>query len=191
MKKLVMVIGLPFSGKSTLAEKFAGDGYVLIKRDDLLEQIINSTEFERQLIRIIKLNNIEPENREAVFFIKNKIAVYFLSIEIRHLVLDSTEDKFFYDGTNIQKETRAPIIKLKEDNVSVEGIYLKVPIEEIRRRANYAHENLSREGNFNDLTFNGLEPIIAQLEEPSLDEGFSDLKVQEFEPELKREFSFR
>lgn len=186
-----MVIGLPFSGKSTLAEKFVGDGYVLIKRDELLEQIINSTEFERQLIRTMKLNNIKPENHEAVFFIKNKIAVYFLSEKIRHIVLDGIEDNFFYDGTNIQKETRAPIIKLKEDNVLVEGIYLKVPSEEIRRRAKYAHENLNREGNFNDLTFNGLEPIIAKLEEPSLDEGFSELKIQEFEPELKREFAFR
>jgi dephospho-CoA kinase len=186
MKKIIMTIGLPFSGKSTLAKKYASEGYKIINRDDLLDSIINSSEFNKILESEIKLRNTDLNNSSAIFDIKNELAIKMLSAKVKEIVLNSDEHNFFYDGLNIGKKTREPIIGLKDENIAVEAIYLKVPNEEIKRRAALVFKNNDRSGKFNDVR--NIDLFISKLEEPRIDEGFSDLKVLDFKNELKQEF---
>lgn len=54
MKKIIMTIGLPFSGKSTLAKEYSKKGYKIINSDELLDSIIVSNEFNEKLEKEIR-----------------------------------------------------------------------------------------------------------------------------------------
>jgi len=190
MKKILMAIGLPFSGKSKLMREYIDKGYEIISRDDLLEKLIESDEFKNRAAEKIKELNIDPKNNSANFLVKNDIAIEMLAAIVRDIVLNSEHNNFFYDGTNIQKKVRASILKLKEDGVQVDGVYLKVPVEEIERRGREIMEKGNRKGEFNEQAYNQLKYIIRMLEEPKLEEGFSSLTVHDFVQENKRELQF-
>ena len=186
-KKLIMTIGLPFSGKSTLAKDYAAKGYTVIDRDDFLSKILESDEFKINVKREIDQNNIDPNDGRAIFAIQNELAIKTLSAQVKNLVLNSSQENFFYDATNLQKESRAPIVGLGSQGIEIEGIYLKVPLEELKKRANLAFEN--RQGKFNDIR--NLDVFAKMLEEPTLSEGFSNLEVRNPLAETQREFKLK
>lgn len=174
-----MTIGLPFSGKSTLAREYAANGWTVISRDVLLADIIRTSAFREEDARL-KLQIHDPAMR---FEARSDFVTQLLTIEIQRTVRENPSTQFFYDGTNLQKKTRAGILALGAEGVRVEGIYLQTPIEEILKRERAAHDSGERVGSFNE---EGHKPEALLLmmhlsEEPRLDEGFASLEVRTWE----------
>jgi predicted kinase len=186
-KKLTMLIGLPFSGKSVLASEYKNNGYEIISRDELLKEIINSDEFEINLLNQLISDQTDMNDPAAIFATQNKLAIDMLSARVKKIVSESEADDFIYDGTNLQKESRRAIINLQSDGIEVDGLYLSVPLAELKRRAVLAQAE--RRGQFNDIS--SLDRFIELLEEPTSAEGFSHLETRLFEPENARELKFK
>ena len=184
-KELVMTIGLPFSGKSTLAKEYAARGYSVISRDALLEKIIKSDGFSQAVnSRIAEL--FATESPAELWQIKNQVALEMLTAEVNQLVITGNEQKFFYDGTNIQRVSRTGVLALREQGVKITGIVLPVPIEELLRRAETIYKTGERDGNFNEEGFAGLIRMLELAEEPQQAEGFDELVIREWKPEGER-----
>ena len=194
-KHLVMSIGLPFSGKSTLADEYAARGYQIISRDDLLAEIIASDEFKKEE-SLIKERHTEPTQAKELFAARNELAIQFLNHKLAETIKTGNAENIFYGGTNLQKKTRQGVFALKHESVTVDGIYLKTPLEEIIRRARADYESKKRTDSFNQEAFNeGTFLKMVQLfEEPTAEEGFDNLEIREWRPpqeqntELKKGF---
>ena len=178
MKELLMTIGLPFSGKSTLAEDYAQKGWEVIRRDELLPEIIHSPEFEAEVAK-----RKEANVGKNLFAIKNEVAVEMLSARVRALVRDSSSERIFYDGTNLQAASRAGILELTKEGVMVDAVLLRVPLEEILNRALVAAERGDRKDAFNAGAIEGLRRMLRMAEDPEEGEGFRHIDVREFTPE--------
>lgn len=188
MKQLVMAIGLPFSGKSEATEEYRKQGFEVIERDALLQQIVNSDAFKNEVVeRATGLSGKE------LFAVKNEIAIRRLSEQIREIVRTSPHETFFYDGTNLQKESRAGVLELTKEGVRVDALVFHVPLEEIIRRAEAVDASGERKGAFNDQARKALGHMITLIEEPDPSEGFTEMHVREWKPEVRegQEFSKR
>jgi len=181
-----MTIGLPFSGKSSLARKYEAEGYEIIERDKILPELLRSNEFREKLSSLLKTK--EGISDQELFDVKNRLLAEMLSEKVRNLILTSRADNFFYDGTNLQRISRAGILKLKDDGVEVNAMYLKVPLEEIVDRAKKVYVNGERKGSFNEQALPALVKMINMFEEPELTEGFTDLKIINVSQETDQEF---
>ena len=175
-----MTIGLPYSGKSQLAKEYVSQGWKVIERDSLLEDIVQSTEFQEKIQERLKI-----ETTRDVFSIQNEIAIDLLSERVRQLVLSAPEDRIIYDGTNLQKASRAGILELARQGVRVDAVVFHVPLTEIFRRAEAVFQSGERKKSFNDGARHNLERMITMTEDPDLSEGFSHIEVREWKPELE------
>ncbi len=183
VKHLTMSIGLPFSGKSTLAQEYAARGYGVISRDNLLAEIIASEEF-KQADALIKERHSKPDQAKELFAARNELATTMLNRKLAEVVRTKDTNNIFYDGTNLQRQTREGVLRLKNEGIEVDAVYLKTPIEEIIRRAREDYASKKREGSFNQEAFNeGTFLKMVQLfEEPTADEGFHNLEIREWRP---------
>lgn len=187
-KKLLFTIGLPFSGKSTLAAEYAQKGWKIINRDDLLKDIVASEEFRLREQQELDGHSTDPGE---VFNIRNRIASEMLTAAVQEKVLDNEDENLFYDGTNLQSELRHGLLDLKDKGVSVGAVYLKVPIEEIVERARKVYKTGERQEQFNEGALENLRLMAQMFEEPSENEGYDNFAVIEPEAELKQEFKLR
>lgn len=175
MKELIMTIGLPYSGKSTVAKKFVEQGYFLIERDVLMKEILSSTGFAEKVTAAVT-PEIEKD-RKKVFDIKNQIATEMLNAKITGIVENEKPEKIIYDGTNLQRATRKGLLDLKRLGYRVKAIAL--PIDEktfIERHIKSLTEN-EREGQFNEHAHLLMHKFISMLENPTTDEGFDEVEV--------------
>lgn len=185
-KQLKFSIGLPFSGKSTLAAWYQQQGWKVVSRDELLHEIITSEEFNRKAEEAV---GVEKAVGEAeVFGIKNRLAIQMLNQAVRRVVQESKDERIFFDGTNLQRQVRKGLTDLKNDGVEVSAVYLRVPIETILERAKTAYQSGERQGSFNHDAFGDLFKMIRMFEEPDSSEGIPNLEVIEPSAETKREF---
>ena len=191
-KELLMTIGVPFSGKSSLANQYAADGWEIIERDTILQEILRSDEFLNRL-RAALLEQPDGVTEEQLFALKNALCIRMLSDEVKKRVHNSENERFFYDGTNLQKSSRAGILELQNEGCCVSAVVLPITREELHARMEAAHASGERDGAFNEQAFAGMAKILSLLEEPTSDEGFSELRVvspvlaetvQEMQPNL-------
>ncbi len=189
MKHVVLLMGLPYSGKSTLAGEYAARGWQIIERDAILQKVIASAEFQQRVTA--ELSKITPAAPEFVFEQKNKIATEMLGKRVRATILQSPSENIIYDGTNLQKSVREPILTLAREGVIVDGIFLKVPIAEIRARAIKAHLAGARIDNFNETAWHTIEYMDTIAEKPTRDEGFHSLEIREWSSESANELHSR
>ena len=173
-----MTIGLPYSGKSQLVKEYVSQGWKVIERDSLLEDIVQSTEFQEEVQKRLKIET----NRDD-FSIQNEIAIDLLSKRVRQLVLSSPEDRIIYDGTNLQKASRAGILELSHQGVRVDAVVFHVPLTEIFRRAETVFRSGERKGSFNEGARHNLERMIQMTEDPDPSEGFNHIEVREWKKE--------
>lgn len=178
MKELIMTIGLPFSGKSKAVKELAAKGYEVIERDPLLQEIIASSAFKEA----VQKEGVGLQGRE-LFALKNRLAIEMLSARVRELVQKSLGEKIVYDGTNLQKASRAGVLALRDEGVRLKAIVFDVPLEEILRRAEAVSKSGERKGAFNESAIRSLSKMIGMTEDPSMDEGFVEIEVRRFEPE--------
>lgn len=179
-KQIIMAIGLPFSGKSEAAEAYRAQGFEVIERDALLQDIVNSDTFKKEVAE----HTVGLSGKE-LFAVKNKIAIRLLSEQIREIVRTSSNETFFYDGTNLQKESRAGVLELTKEGVRVDALMFLVPLEEIIRRAEAVDASGERKGAFNDQARKALGHMITLIEEPDPLEGFTEMHVREWQPEVR------
>jgi predicted kinase len=174
-KKLLITIGLPFSGKTVLAKQYAEKGWEIINRDELLEQIINSEEFKVNVGK--EIATLKPKSHSELFDIRNRLATQMISEAVKTKVLTSENENLFYDGTNLRKETRAGILDLNKAGVEVEGIFLDIPVEVLIERIKKIYTEGDRAGQFNESAIINLRRMAEVFEEPSKEEGFSELII--------------
>ncbi|MFC1598659.1 AAA family ATPase [Patescibacteria group bacterium] len=190
MKIVLMTIGLPFSGKSSLAAEYRKKGWQIIERDKILAQVINSQEFQAQTQDYMSANENLPE--ECLFEFKNRLAIEMLNKELQKIILDSDNDNIFYDGTNLQKASRAGVLELKQSGVEVNGVFLDVPINEIIDRAKKVYEEDEPTGEFNEKAIFSLQRMYEMFEEPETSEGFNKLeRLKQIEHETKYDIKLK
>lgn len=173
MKQVIMTVGLPFSGKSTVAEKYKKKGWKIIERDEILRQIQKSPEYNETVSRIVEAGGLtEPKD---IFAVRNKVAPKMLGEIVRRQISED-EENIFYDGTNLQRSVREEILKIKEaENIRIEALVFDLPMEQIRKNADKAREE--RRGEFNEGAYKNLSLMQELYEKPSKDEGFDEIKT--------------
>ena len=130
---------------------------------------------------------LESPTSRDVFAVKNKVAIEILNERLNDLVEHSDSQKIFYDATNLQRATRQGVINLKSDEVKVQALYLRTPLEVIIQRAIKSHESGERVGQFNEGALQGLQRMYQMLEEPTPDEGFDKFTIIDFKQEQDHE----
>ncbi len=146
-------------------------GWEIIERDVLLQEVIDSPEFKDWSD---KLYETTEDNRE-VFLEKSKVATFLIGERVKKLIRQSLNPHIFYDGTNLQRETREPILELNKEGWQINAIYFDLPIDVIIERALEAKR--SREGKFNEGAFRSLHLMTQMLNPPTEEEGFREIKV--------------
>lgn len=174
MKKVLMTIGLPFPGKSTLADIYKEKGWSVVERDKILRDILDSEEFEKQ-VRKKCVDSDCAGDKEVMFVVKNEIAIKMLNEKLVS-EFGKIDGDIFYDGTNLQEKGRRGLLDLMGENYSCEALYLNIPLDELRKRAEKAREE--RVGKFNEGAYYNLDRMNSMLDKPKEGEGFS--KITEF-----------
>lgn len=175
MKKILTTIGLPFSGKSTLAKEYEKDGWEIVQRDEVLDTLITSDDFKKALEKGPDIN----KDRDAHFEFKKQLATNMLTQRL-DTIFEQLGDKIFYDATNIHKSTRSHLLTFKEKGYSVDAVVLQTPIDEILKRA----ENAKREG-FHSEAFKALPYFIHTAEDLTGEEEFDNVYIKEWVQENK------
>jgi predicted kinase len=169
-KQLKFTIGLPFSGKSTLAKEYAQAGWEIISRDQIQQVIVMSSEF--QVLRQEIIERLKPQNEEELFGELNRIMIKKITEAVAQKVRESDSEKFFYDGPNLQNETRRALIEaLIAEGVEVSAVYLKASMEQLIERARRAAQSGERLGSYDRGAFVNLEKMSQLFEEPDASEG--------------------
>jgi predicted kinase len=177
-KQVLMTIGVPFSGKSTLAKQYAAQGWEVIERDTILPQVLKSQKFLESL-RSALIDQPEGTTEENLFKIKNQICIDLVSEAVQEKVLTSNQDRFFYDGTNLQKASRAGILALQGYGCRVSAIALPITPEELHNRMEATFASGERQGSFNETAFSDISRMLTMYEIPTYEEGFDELKMHE------------
>lgn len=173
-----MTIGLPYSGKSRAVKELAKQEDEIIERDTILQEVIDSLEFRKVVAREGK-----GLRGNELFAVRNRIAIEMLSERVREKVRQCTSERIFYDGTNLQRAARAGILAMRHEGVRVKALMFAVPLDEILNRAVAAAQSEERKGAFNERAIQSLVQMSKMAEDPSMDEGFSEIEVRRFEPE--------
>lgn len=184
-KHLTMLIGLPFSGKTSRSDYYRDLGYEIISRDELQKAIIESEEYTKELSRIIQEHHGLPE--QEIMKLVSAAVSKMLAEKVRETIRASSAENFLYDGTNILRATRKDILALVGEDLDIRGEYLRTPKEVILERYKESLVSGARDGKYNNLKPEVLEYFIHSLEEPDLVEGFSEIKVIEHGEGTRRE----
>ncbi len=174
-KKVVCTVGLPFSGKSSFVKKLSHDGWAVISRDEVLEHIVKSPEFEAAVDATCRDEGASTP--EARFAIKNRLAIAWLGEAVRSAVRESKSNRIVFDGTNLQKKMRAEVLQLRSEGVRVEAAVFNVPADKIVERAQRAWEAGERDGSFNRGAFGNLERMARMAEDITPDEAFDHIEI--------------
>lgn len=186
-KKIIMTVGMPFSGKSIAAKEYKEKGWVVIERDKILNEILAQETFMQEVIN--EARKLPEVTREDVFKIQNKIAIEKLTDEVINKIKEGEEENYFYDGTNLQKEARRGIATLDKESFDVEVMLFAVPLEELKKRAQKVAESNERGGSFNEGALKNIERMYNMFEAPELDEGYSKITEIHLPDEVKNEMS--
>ena len=110
MKKLVLLIGIPGSGKTTLAEQLVSRGYLRLNADDIRHEVLGSA-----------VDTRNPEDGQKVF------GIFFQRLEE---ALAESKD-IVIDNTNINARHRGPILQraIKAGYSDIQLWILDVPLE--------------------------------------------------------------
>lgn len=121
MSNLIMMVGCPASGKSTVAKNFATSstyGGLYVSRD------------------VIRFSMVKED--EEYFSKEDEVFEKFVEIIQEGLI---TNERVYVDATNLNEKSRNKVLdKLNLDNVDLYAIVMKTPLEECLRR------NALREG---------------------------------------------
>lgn len=108
MNKFTLMIGLPGSGKSTIAQKYGG---IVLSSDAIREEVLG--------------NVADQSKNELVFKVAHKRI---------HENLASCKDVVF-DATNLKKNQRIALLReLKKYNCQKVAVWVATPVEECKRR---------------------------------------------------------
>jgi len=107
-KKLFVLVGLPFSGKTTWAREFVADSVTIISRDEILEQINKDVVLRARLFIEVQ-SIIQPESK--IFFEKEKnawndVVTKEYVRQVIQKVQKSESEVVIVDGTHLSSASR-------------------------------------------------------------------------------------
>ncbi len=109
IKKLFVLSGLPFSGKTTWAREFVGDSVAIISRDEILEDIQKDVFLQARLLveakKILLPESHMFESREKNAWNDVGTREYVRQVTVK--ILESKDDVVIVDGTHLSRAARA------------------------------------------------------------------------------------
>lgn len=191
-RKFIMAVGLPLSGKSTLAEKYKKEGWEIIERDALLEKILTDPRFE-ELVNNEKIN-IPPDLFQKKGFewnFRSSLAGNILGQTVAEIANKSTHN-IFYDGTNLKFETRLQVLTDLDKSLEIEAIVFRVPLETVLERAKEISKTGERKGLHADSLHEAdIQRMAGWFQEPALQEGFTSIHEYQIPVETKNEMKIK
>ena len=153
MSKIIIMVGIPGSGKTTFAKALADEeGYAYLSSDEIRKDIINANS---------KAELVKPESiNYHTFKIMNSTAVKLLRCDL----------DVIYDATNLNRKDRKSIIKevnkLREEGyeITITAFVLNTPSDVCIERNNAREEN--------KVPDDVMMRYIEKFTRPILDEGF-------------------
>lgn len=170
-KKLFVLIGLPFSGKTTWAREFVGDSVAIISRDVILENMQKDVSMRTRLL-IEAQNILVPEShmfdsREKNAW--NDVGTREYIRQVSEKICASGEDVVVVDGTHLTKASRK-FVAMDFGRKKV-ALLIGTSKDVCIDRWRYARTSGIRSSITEDL----IQKMDALREEPSLDEGFDEI----------------
>lgn len=107
-KKLFVLVGLPFSGKTTWAREFVGDSATIISRDEILEHINKDVALRARLF-VQSQSIVRPESK--IFDEKEKnawndVVTKEYVVQVIQKIQKCESDVVIVDGTHLSKASR-------------------------------------------------------------------------------------
>lgn len=170
-KKLFVLIGLPFSGKTTWAREFVGDSVAIISRDVILENMQKDVSMRTRLL-IEAQNILVPESHMFDSREKNAWNDVGTREYIRHVsekICASGEDVVIVDGTHLSKDSR----KFVAMDFGRKKIALVIGTSKDVCIDRWRHARTS--GIRSSITEDLIQKMDALREEPSETEGFDEI----------------
>ena len=147
--ELIMLIGIPTSGKSTFTNQQKYKDYVRVSSDDILQEIAK----ERQ------------QSYNTIF----KGNIRFAQIAMMKVLRKAVEENknILWDQTNLTRKQRREKLKHIPAHYKKTAVYFVVPLETALKR------NTQRPGKV--IPPEVLERMIKEYELPTLEEGFDEI----------------
>ena len=151
MPELIMLCGIPTSGKSTWIKNNTMNDYVILSTDNIIEDYAK--------------NNHKTYN--DVYDEQIKVASRIMDSDIKNAVLN--ERNIIWDQTNLTIKTRKNKLRNIPSTYKKTAIYFDIPLDICLKR------NDNREGKF--IPIGVLYRMYLQVEKPTLKEGFDFIYV--------------
>lgn len=153
--KLIMLVGVPGSGKSTWREKNAGSDMVILSSDDILEEYANKEDitYSESFNKYAKKANKEMFERANKAFKQGKSVIW--------------------DQTNLTPKSRKSKLKNVPDYYEKVAVVFDTPNEKILKDRLNSEERIQT-GKF--IPDHVLRNMINNITSPSKEEGFDKIK---------------
>jgi len=150
MPELIMLCGIPTSGKSTFSKDKKYKDYVRISSDDILDEIAKKQE----------------KSYSAVFQKNIKLAQRAMLIVLRNAIKEGKN--IIWDQTNTTAKMRMEKLGMVPKNYTKKAVWFSVSLKEALIR------NTKREGKI--IPPDVIERMIKEFEIPSTKEGFDEVE---------------
>ena len=154
-KDVVIMVGLPASGKSTRTEELRSQGYFVVSSDEIIEELCPDMTYNQAYHAV---------NHDEV----DKLFRARLKESLKH-------DKVVVDTTNLSKKRRKGLIENFKKNYNVHGEVMLVPMSVLEER------NKERTKKGKHIPSSVYEKMIKSFYCPSISEGFDTLEFKLFE----------
>lgn len=171
IKKLFVLIGLPFSGKTTWAQEFAGDSVSIIFRDKILEDMQKDVSTRmRLLIEAQKI--LVPESQ--MFDSKEKntwndVGTREYVRQVQEKICSSEENVVIVDGTHLSTASRKFVTR--DFGRTKIAVQISTPKDFCIERWRQARTSGIR----SSITEELIQKMDALREEPEFSEGFDKI----------------
>ncbi len=170
-KRLFVLIGLPFSGKTTWAQKFIGNSVTIISRDEILEHINTDVALRARLF-VEAQNIIVPESKIFNSREKNSWNDVVTFEYVRQVTLDILKNKsdvVIVDGTHLSHASR----KFCSNDFGRKKIAVLFDTKKVVCIDRWKKASVS--GIRSSITEELINKMDTLREEPQLSEGFDEI----------------
>ena len=153
MKTLVVLIGLPLAGKSTLTKRLLNEGYSVVSNDSIVEAIGTGSNFQEKL-ESVSVGEVH----------------HYLMQHLYHLI-DNGEN-ILIDQTNLTADTRSHWLDKVSGDYRKVAVFVEVTVDEALKRN---QQRFTESGKL--IPEDVIRDMHSRIEMPTADEGFDEIHV--------------